>query len=114
MRKAVLYAQDTPLTRRIVVQLEADPSWELIALCTTPADLNFVLDRVPIDVLLLPHTPGTADPPAATDLAVRVPTPKQELTAKHASLYREKGRPPCPPCWIVQYRDQTETATPAG
>jgi hypothetical protein len=61
MRKAVLYAEDTALTRRIVGKFEADPRWELIALCTTLADLNFVLDRVAVDILLLQITPETGE-----------------------------------------------------
>lgn len=61
MRKAVLYAEDTALTWRIVDKFEADPSWELIALCRTLADLNFVLDRVTVDVLLLQITPETGE-----------------------------------------------------
>lgn len=61
MRKAVLYAPETALTRRIVENLEEDPSWELVALCTTLADLNFVLDRVTVDVVLLRLTPETGD-----------------------------------------------------
>ena len=61
MHKAVLYAQETALTRRIVENLEEDPSWELVALCTTLADLNFVLDRVTVDVVLLQLTPETGD-----------------------------------------------------
>jgi len=61
VHKAVLYAQETALTRRIVESLEEDPSWELVALCTTLADLNFVLDRVTVDVVLLQLTPETGD-----------------------------------------------------
>jgi hypothetical protein len=61
VRKAVLYAPETALTRRIVENLEEDPSWELVALCTTLADLNFVLDRVTVDVLLLQLTPETGE-----------------------------------------------------
>jgi hypothetical protein len=54
-----MYAQETALTRRIVENLEEDPSWELVALCTTLADLNFVLDRVTVDVVFLQLTPAT-------------------------------------------------------
>jgi hypothetical protein len=61
VRKAVLYAEDTALTRRIVDKFEADPSWELIALCSTLADLNFILDRVTVDILLLQLTPETGE-----------------------------------------------------
>jgi hypothetical protein len=50
--RAILYAEDTALARGIAQRVEENPSWELIALCTTPADLNFVLDRVTVDVLL--------------------------------------------------------------
>jgi hypothetical protein len=59
--RVVLYAEDTAQVRRIAHQVEEDPSCELIALCATPADLNFVLDRVTVDVLLLRLTPETGD-----------------------------------------------------
>lgn len=61
MRRMVLYAEDTAQVRRIAAQVEEDPGWELIALCGTLADLNFVLDRVAVDVLLLRLTPETGE-----------------------------------------------------
>ena len=61
MLRVVLYAEDTVQARRFVDKVEKDPRWELIALCTTPADLNFVLDRVTVDVLLLQLTPETEE-----------------------------------------------------
>ena len=61
MLRVVLYAEDTAQVRRIAHQVEEDPSCELIALCATLADLNFVLDRVTVDVLLLRLTPETGD-----------------------------------------------------
>jgi len=54
-----MYAEDTTQARRIAGKLEEDPRWELIALCATLADLNFLLDRVTVDVLLLMVTPET-------------------------------------------------------
>jgi hypothetical protein len=57
----VLYAEDTAQARRIAGQVDEDPGWELVALCGTLADLNFVLDRVAVDVLLLRLTPETGE-----------------------------------------------------
>ena len=51
--RVVLYAEDTAEARGIARQLEQDSGCELIALCATLADLNFVLDRLTVDVLLL-------------------------------------------------------------
>jgi hypothetical protein len=59
--RVVLYAEDTVQARRFAEKIEIDPRWELIALCTTPADLNYVLDRVTVDVLLLRLTPETEE-----------------------------------------------------
>ena len=61
MLRMVLYAEDTAQARRIAGQVEKDPGWELVALCGTLADLNFVLDRVAVDVLLLRLTPETGE-----------------------------------------------------
>jgi hypothetical protein len=54
-----MYAEDTAQARTIAGKIEEDPRWELIAVCATLADLNFVLDRAPVDVLLLMATPQT-------------------------------------------------------
>ena len=61
MLRVVLFAEDTTLTRRIAGRIEENPSWELLALCPTLADLNFVLDRMTVDVLLLQLTPETSE-----------------------------------------------------
>lgn len=61
MLRMVLYAEDTAQARRIAGQVDEDPGCELIALCATLADLNFVLDRVAVDVLLLRLTPETGE-----------------------------------------------------
>lgn len=61
MLRVVLYAEDTAQVQGIAHKVEEDPSCELIALCATLADLNFVLDRVTVDVLLLRLTPETGD-----------------------------------------------------
>jgi hypothetical protein len=52
VRRAVLYAEDTVEARRIAGELEEDPDWELVALCSTVADLDSVLDHVRVDLLL--------------------------------------------------------------
>lgn len=58
--RLVLYDEDATLGPRIAAAVEDDPRWELIALCTTLGDLNFVLNRVTVDVLLLHLTPESA------------------------------------------------------
>jgi hypothetical protein len=55
--RLVLYDEDATLGPRIAAGIEGDPRWELIALCATLGDLNFVLNRVTVDVLLLHLTP---------------------------------------------------------
>jgi hypothetical protein len=59
--RLVLYDEDETLGLRIAVQVEEDPRCELIALCTTLGDLNFILNRVTVDVLLLHLTPNSCD-----------------------------------------------------
>jgi hypothetical protein len=54
-----MYAEDTAQARTIAGKIDEDPRWELLAVCATLADLNFVLDRAPVDVLLLRVTPQT-------------------------------------------------------
>jgi hypothetical protein len=61
MLRVVLYAEDTAQAQTIAGKVEEDPHWELIALCTTLADLIFVLDRVTVDVLLLRLSPETGE-----------------------------------------------------
>jgi hypothetical protein len=61
VRRVVLQAEETAPARSTAGQVEEDPSWELMALCETLADLNFVLDRLTVDVLLLPLTPETGE-----------------------------------------------------
>src|ERR1035438_10712970 len=58
--RLVLYDEHATLGPRIAAGVEDDPRWELIALCTTLGDLNFVLNRVTVDVLLLHLTPESA------------------------------------------------------
>jgi hypothetical protein len=63
--RLVLYDEDATLGPRIAAAVEDDPRWELIALCTTLGDLNFVLNRVTVDVLLL-HLTGRSSIGAST------------------------------------------------
>jgi hypothetical protein len=59
--RLVLYDEDATLGPRIAAEIEDDPRWELIALCATLGDLNFVLNRVTVDILLLHLTPEPDD-----------------------------------------------------
>ena len=58
--RLVLYDEDATLGPRLAAGVEDDPKWELIALCATLGDLNFVLNRVTVDVLLLHLTPESS------------------------------------------------------
>ena len=59
--RLVLYDEDATLGLRITAEVEEDPRWELIALCATLGDLNFILNRVRVDVLFLRLTPESCD-----------------------------------------------------
>jgi hypothetical protein len=89
--RVVLYAEDTAQARSIAGQIEEDPSWELIALCATLADLNFVLDRVTVDLLLLRLTPEPRVPP--------LPRLNRAVSILRNSVgVRIPGRAPADPC----------------
>lgn len=57
MRKLVIYYEDSVLANAIADRIDQDPQWELIAVCGTPSDLIFVLNRTPVDIVLMEVTP---------------------------------------------------------
>ena len=61
MHRVLLYDDDVTSGLKIAAEIEDDPRWELIALCTALGDLNFILSRVPVDVLLIHLTAESAE-----------------------------------------------------
>src|ERR1039458_4078959 len=74
--RLVLYDEDATLGPRIAAAVEDDPRWEVIALCTTLGDLNFVLNRVTVDVLLL-HLTGRSSIGASTERTTVASSPRE-------------------------------------
>ena len=61
MRKLVMYCEDIAPADKFVDRIDQDPQWELVAVCRTRSDLLFVLDRIPVDIVLMEVTALTGE-----------------------------------------------------